>query len=168
MKKVLFLVEDLYEDLELWYPKIRLDEAGYKTVVAGPEAGHEYKGKHGYPCKADISFKSLSTGSYEGVVIPGGYAPDKMRRSKEAVACVKKLFAKGKLIAFICHAGWMPISADILHGKRATSYSAIKDDMVNAGAKWIDKEVVVDGNLISSRSPQDLPYFSKAILKFLE
>ncbi len=167
MKKILVLVEEIYEDLELWYPKIRLEEAGHQAIVVGPQAGQTYKGKHGYPCKSELSFKDALSVSCAGIVIPGGYAPDRMRRSPEAIQLVKKAYDEGKIIAFICHAGWVPISAKILKGKKVTSYIAIKDDLENAGATWQDKDVVVDGNLISSRSPADLPAFSKAILKQL-
>lgn len=167
MKKILVLVEEAYEDLELWYPRIRLEEAGFDVVIAGSVAGHLYRGKHGYPCKAEISFKDAAAGSYLGVVIPGGFAPDRLRRSQDVLQIVKHTFEKGKMIAFICHAGWVPISAKILKGKKATSTIAIKDDMENAGVIWKDEAVVIDGNLISSRSPVDLPQFLKAMLVFL-
>jgi protease I len=167
MKKVIILVEELYEDLELWYPKIRLEEAGYPVIVAGPLAAHTYKGKHGYPCKAEMSFKEALSVPTIGVVIPGGYAPDRMRRSAEALHIVKKSFDEGKVVAFICHAGWVPISAKILKGKKVTSFIAIKDDLENAGATWQDKDVVVDGNLISSRHPGDLSVFVKTIIEHL-
>lgn len=167
MKKVIVFVEELYEDLELWYPKIRLEEAGYKTVIAGPEAGKVYKGKHGYPCKADMSFNETLKIAHAGVVIPGGYAPDKLRRYPEVLQIVKKAFDEGKVVAFICHAGWVPISAKILKGKKVTSVAAIKDDMENAGAIWSDQAVVVDGPLVSSRKPDDLPMFMKEVLSLL-
>ncbi len=167
MKKVIILVEELYEDLELWYPKIRLEEAGGQVIVAGPLAGHTYNGKHGYPCKAEMSFKEALAVSSAAVVIPGGYAPDRIRRSPEALQIVKKSFDEGKVIAFICHGGWVPISAKILKGKKVTSFIAIKDDLENAGAIWQDKDVVIDGNLISSRHPEDLSVFAKAIVDHL-
>jgi len=167
MKKILIFVHDIYEDLELWYPKIRLEEAGFKTEVAGPEAGKIHKGKHGYPCKADLSFESIHPHSYIGLVIPGGYAPDKIRRSSKALEIVKQMDEEKKMIAFICHAGWVPISAKILKGKKVTGFSAIKDDLENAGAHYLDRSVVVDGNLITSRTPEDLPDFCKAMLQFL-
>lgn len=167
MKKILIFVHDMYEDLELWYPKIRLEEAGFKTEVAGPESGKIYNGKHGYPCKADLSFDSMQSHSYVGLVIPGGYAPDKIRRSSKALEMVKQMNEEKKMIAFICHAGWVPISAKILKGKKVTGFSAIKDDLENAGAHYIDRAVVVDGNLITSRTPEDLPDFCKAMLQFL-
>jgi protease I len=167
MKKMIAFVEEFYEDLELWYPKIRLEESGCQVVVAGPVAGHIYNGKHGYPCKAEMSFKEALSVSNSGILIPGGYAPDRMRRSSEALQIVRQTFEEGKIIAFICHAGWVPISAKILKGKKVTSFIAIKDDLENAGAIWIDQAVVVDGNLISSRSPADLSVFTKTIVEHL-
>ena len=167
MQKIIVFVEEFYEDLELWYPKIRLEEAGYQTVVVGPLAGHIYNGKHGYPCKAEISFKEALSVECRGIVIPGGYAPDRIRRSPEALQLVKRVFDEKKMIAFICHAGWVPISAKILKGKQVTSFIAIKDDMENAGAIWKDQDVVVDGNLISSRTPADLPAFAKTMIAYL-
>lgn len=167
MKKIVLLVEDIYEDLELWYPKLRLEEAGFHTAIAGPIAGSIYKGKHGYPCKADLSFKEVVDTSFQGVVIPGGYAPDRLRRYPEVVHIVKSLFERGKMIAFICHGGWVTISAKILKGKKATGTIAIKDDLENAGAIWKDEPVVIDENLISSRTPADLPQFAQAMLTCL-
>ena len=167
MKKIVVFVEEAYEDLELWYPKIRLEEAGFHVVVAGPTAGTIYKGKHGYPCKADISFKEATSTQLQGVVIPGGFAPDRLRRAPDVLHVVKDLFSKGKTVAFICHGGWVPISAKILKGRTVTGTIAIKDDLENAGGIWKDEAVVVDGNLISSRTPADLPQFAKAIIKHL-
>lgn len=167
MKPILIFVEEMYEDLELWYPKIRLEEAGFKTSVAGPEAGQTYKGKHGYPCKADISFEKVNSKNFEGLVIPGGYAPDRLRRSPKVLKLTAEFNRDKKMIAFICHAGWVLISAKILEGRKCTSFSGIKDDMINAGAIWSDKPLVVDNNLISSRNPGDLPQFGKAMVKFL-
>ncbi len=167
MRSILVFVHDIYEDLELWYPKIRLEEAGFKTVVAGPEAGKTHHGKHGYPCKADHSFDSIDAASFAGLVIPGGYAPDKIRRYPKALDIVRQLHESEKMIAFICHAGWVPISAKILKGKHVTGFSGIKDDLENAGAHFSDKPVVVDGHIITSRTPADLPQFCKAMLQFL-
>lgn len=167
MKKIAILVEENYEDLELWYPKIRLEEAGFKVLVAGPVAGHVYNGKHGYPCKADLNLKELTSSELSGIVIPGGFAPDRLRRSPDVLKIVKEMHETGKLVAFICHGGWVPISAKILKGKKVTGTIAIKDDLENAGALWVDEAAVVDQNLISSRTPVDLPHFTKAILKFL-
>ncbi|SRR5581483_3475786 len=162
--KVALFVEENYEDLELWYPKIRLEEAGFKIVLLGPTAGQTYKGKHGYPCKADVSFSEISKTKFDAVVIPGGFAPDRLRRSPEVLQVVKETFSQGKPVAFICHGGWVPISAKILRGKKVTGAAAIRDDLENAGGIWHDAPVVVDGNLISSRSPADLPFFAKEIL----
>jgi protease I len=167
MKKILVLVDELYEDLELWYPKIRLEEAGFHVIVAGPAAKTLYKGKHGYPCPSDIAFKEIHVPEYQGVIIPGGYAPDRMRRHQEVLDAVHAFDKAEKLVAFICHAGWVPSSAKILKGRKITSFFAIRDDMEHAGAHWVDAAVVVDHNLISSRKPADLPLFLKAILHFL-
>lgn len=167
MKKIVVFVEEDYEDLELWYPKIRLEEAGFQVVVAGPVAGHIYKGKYGYPCKTDLSLKEAVMIDFDAVVIPGGYAPDHLRRSSDVLRVVRETFTKGRPIAFICHGGWVPISAKILNGKKVTGTVAIKDDLENAGAIWQDVPVVVDGNLISSRTPLDLSVFAKAIIKSL-
>jgi protease I len=168
MKSILLFVEETYEDLELWYPKIRMEEAGFKTTVAGPEARKTYLGKHGYPCKADRSFDQIEAGSFSGLIIPGGYAPDKIRRYPKALEIVRQMNEAKRAIAFICHAGWVPISAKILKGKHVTGFSAIKDDLENAGALYEDKPVVVDGHLISSRKPADLPVFCQALLQILE
>jgi len=167
MRSILLFVDDIYEDLELWYPKLRLEEAGFKTIVAGHEAGKVHNGKHGYPCKADISYDNAHANAFDGLVIPGGYAPDKIRRYPKALEIVRQMNEAKKMIAFICHAGWVPISAKILKGKNVTGFSAIKDDLENAGAHFSDKPVVVDGHLITSRNPGDLPVFCKAILHFL-
>ncbi len=164
-KKILFFVHELYEDLELWYPKLRLIEEGAEVVVAAPEI-KEYKGKHGYPCTPDITLDKVNTREFDGLVIPGGFAPDKLRRYQRVLEIVQELNDANKMIAFICHAGWVPISAKILKGRRATSVSAIKDDMVNAGVHYVDEAVVCDGNLISSRHVNDLPEFGRAIVTY--
>lgn len=168
MKSVLFFLDEIYEDLELWYPKLRLEEAGFKTVIAAAEAGKVYKGKYGYPCKSDQSYDQIQTNSFAALIIPGGYAPDKIRRHSKALEIVKHMDQAKKVIAFICHAGWVPISAKILVGKHVTGFSAIKDDLENAGAIYSDKPVIVDGNLITSRKPEDLPLFCKAILEKIQ
>jgi protease I len=162
-KKILIPVEDLYEDLELHYPRLRLIEAGASVTVAGTGAA-SFAGKKGYPVKPDAQLKDLKSGVFDAVVIPGGFAPDKLRVDPDCLRLVKDAFQRGALIAAICHAGWVPISAGIVKGKRMTSVDRLRDDLVNAGAKWEDREVVVDGNLISSRTPADLPAFMKAIL----
>lgn len=168
MKKVLILVDDLYEDLEFWYPKIRLEEAGLHVIIAGPQAGHEYKGKHGYPCTTHIAFKEINPQACSGVLIPGGYAPDRIRRYPEALHAVREIDTSKKLVAFICHGGWVPISARIVKGRKLTGFSAIKDDLENAGAHFVDEPVVIDDNFVTSRSPADLPFFLKAILEVLK
>jgi protease I len=165
--RVAVLAEDIYEDLELWYPVMRLREAGADVRIVGPKAGETYKSKHGYPAKADLGMDEARAADFEGIVIPGGYAPDKIRRHPAMLALVREAHAAGTPIAFICHAGWVPISAGIVRGRRVTSVGAIKDDLVNAGATWIDAEVVVDGNLVSSRTPRDLPAFCRAFLALL-
>jgi deglycase len=166
-KTVLFFAGPLYEDLELWYPKIRLEEEGARTLVAGT-GEKTYQGKRGYPLTVDTSVDELTSDRFDGLVIPGGYAPDIMRRSQKLLQLTREIYQAGKPVAFICHAGWVPISAGIVNGKRGTSVGAIKDDLVNAGLIWEDSPVVVDGNLISSRTPADLPVFCKAIIAALE
>lgn len=165
--KILMPVEDLYNDLEFWYPKLRLQEEGAEVIVAGPKAGQMYKSKIGMSAMSDASFSTLNADDFDGVVIAGGYAPDRIRRNKDALELVRKIHQNNKLVAHICHAGWVPISAGIMNGRTTTSYEAIKDDLINAGAKWVDAEVVVDGNIISSRTPDDLPAFMRAIIKVL-
>lgn len=167
MAKVIVLVENEYEDLELWYPKIRLEEAGHQVTVAGTESGEMYHGKHGYPCKSDIDFEEMKSQDFDALVIPGGYSPDHLRRKKEVLQLTAQMDKQKKPVAFICHAGWVPISAKILNGRKATSVSAIRDDMENAGAIWSDEACVVDGNLVSSRTPADLPQFMIQLLKLL-
>ncbi|HZI76227.1 MAG TPA: type 1 glutamine amidotransferase domain-containing protein [Gemmatimonadales bacterium] len=166
-KTILFFAGPLYEDLELWYPKIRLEEEGARTVVAGT-GEKTYQGKRGYPLTVDTSVDEISSDKFDGLVIPGGYAPDIMRRSKKLLQLTREIFESGKPVAFICHAGWVPVSAGIVRGKRGTSVGAIKDDLVNAGLNWEDSPVVVDGNLISSRTPADLGVFCKAFIAALE
>jgi protease I len=164
--KVLFFAGPLYEDLELWYPKIRLEEEGATTVVAGT-GERTYQGKRGYPLTVDTSVENITADEFDGLVIPGGYAPDIMRRSQRLLQLTREIHDAGKPVAFICHAGWVPISAGIVRGRRGTSVGAIKDDLVNAGLLWEDSPVVVDGNLISSRTPADLPQFCRALIRAL-
>ncbi len=163
-KSVLFFVGPQYEDLELWYPKIRLEEEGARTLVAG--LGEKvYQGKKGYPVTVDQNVDDCYPELYDALVIPGGYAPDHMRRSDKVLSLTRAIAEAGKPVAFICHAAWVPISAGLLKGKKATCVRAIRDDVVNAGATYLDEPVVVDGNLISSRTPADLPAFCRAIIK---
>ena len=166
-KKILMFVDDIYEDLELWYPKIRFVEEGAEVIVAGSYKMKVYSGKHGYPCKSDASFEEINVGEFDALVIPGGFAPDKLRREKKVLDITRDIFNSGKLVAHICHAGWIPISAGIMKGFKCTSSPGIKDDLINAGAEWINAAVVVDRNMISSRSPADLPEFCRAIIKLL-
>jgi deglycase len=165
-KHVAVLVENFYEDLELWYPVLRMREAGADVTIVGTGA-QSYASKHGYEARADKSADQVDAGQFDAVIIPGGYAPDKMRTHKPMVELVREMHRKGKIVAAICHAGWMLCSADIVKGKRVTGYIAIKDDLVHAGAVYEDSEVVRDGNLITSRKPADLPAFSRTILKAL-
>ena len=165
-KNVLAFVDDVYEDLELWYPKLRLEAAGYGMVLAGPEL-RVYAGKHGYPARADALLKEVSSVDYCGLLIPGGFMPDKLRREAKVKQLTVEFFEAGKMVAFICHGGWIPISARILKGKRVTGSLGIKDDLENAGGLWVDEAVVVDGNLISSRTPRDLAAFGEAMVQFL-
>jgi len=166
-KRVAILVEQLYEDLELWYPYYRLKEAGAEVAIVGPQAGESYPSKHGYPAKSDQAAGDVSAVDFDAVVIPGGYSPDHMRRCAAMVQFVSEMGAQGKTIAAICHGPWMLCSADVLKGRRVTSYSSIKADVVNAGARWVDAEVVEDGNLITSRQPNDLPAFMRALVNAL-
>src|SRR5438309_10453228 len=165
--RVLFFCGPLYEDLELWYPKIRLEEEGASTTVAGM-GEKTYPGKRGYLVSVDTNVEQVDAANFDALVIPGGFAPDQPRRSDKVLRLTREIYQVGKTVAFICHAGWVPISAKILKGKHATSVRAIKDDMENAGAIWEDRAVVVDGNLISSRTPADLPQFCRALLAALE
>ena len=166
-KRVAVLAEDHYENLELWYPVLRLREAGAQVTIVGPKAGEAYKSKEGYPAKADLSMDDARAADFDAVIVPGGYAPDRMRRHQPMLTLVREAFQSGKVVAAICHAGWVPISAGIVKGRTMTCVSAIKDDVINAGANYVDREVVVDGNLISSRTPPDLPAFCREIVKAL-
>lgn len=163
-KRVLIFAAPLYEELELWYPKIRLEEEGATVVVAGL-GDKVYHGKRGsYPVVPDTTVDQVEAREVDALVIPGGYAPDILRRNAKVLALTREIFEAGKPVAFICHAGWVPISAGIVRGRRGTSVGAIKDDLVNAGLHWEDSPVVVDGNLISSRTPADLGPFCRALI----
>lgn len=168
MKRILALIDHVYEDLELWYPKIRLEEEGYEVIVAAPEAGVTYSGKHGYPCVSDEAIQDQDSKTYDALLVPGGFAPDKLRRDPKVLSLIQEFEADQKPIAHICHAGWMLISADVLRGRRTTSTVGIKDDMNNAGATWVDEAVVIDGNQIAARTPKDLAPFSKAFVDALK
>ena len=166
-KKVIILIENMYNEFEYWYPYYRLKEAGAQVITAG-SGSKEYTSKAGLPAKADIDATDISAAEFDGMVIPGGYAPDIMRRHASMVKLVKDADYQGKAIAAICHAGWMLASAEIVKSRRVTSFFAIKDDLIHAGAIWVDEEVVVDGNLITSRKPDDLPAFMKAFISVLK
>jgi len=163
-KRIAILAEDNYQELELWYPLLRLREEGAQVTVVGRETGRVHTSKHGYEVTADIAANEARSQDYDAIIIPGGYAPDLMRRDPAMVRLVKDAYDQGKIVAAICHAAWMLASADIVRGKRLTSFDSIKDDLVNAGATWVDESVVRDGNLITSRVPQDLPFFCKEII----
>jgi protease I len=160
---LMFVGED-YEDLELWYPKLRLAEAGAHVTVAGPKGDSVYRGKHGYPCRSDASIGLMESADFHGVVIPGGFMPDKLRREEKVKSLVREFAKSEKLVAAICHGGWIPISAGVYHGVRVTGSLGIKDDLENAGAIWEDAPVVIDRHFVSSRKPDDLPEFCRAII----
>lgn len=165
-KRVAILIEDLYNEFEFWYPYYRLQEAGAKVTVVGTGA-KEYHSKIGLAAPGGTPAESVKAADFDAVIIPGGYAPDRLRRFAAVLKLVKDCFEQGKVVAAICHAGWVAVSAGILKGKKATCVSAIKDDLVNAGAQYVDAEVVCDGNLITSRIPDDLPAFCRAIIAAL-
>ena len=167
-KKAIVLVEDQFNDYELIYPYYRLLEAGAETLLVGPEAKKTYKGKSGTTATSGASAGEIDPGSCHAVVIPGGYAPDRMRRHQSMVDLVRSMHEQGKVVAAICHAGWMLASAGVLKEREVTSFSSIKDDMIHAGARWKDSEVVVDGNLVTSRTPEDLPAFMRSVLQLLQ
>lgn len=166
-KRVAILADNLYQEMELWYPLYRLEEAGATVDVVAAEAGKTYTSKLGYPVKSKHSYVGVQPSDYDGVIIPGGFAPDYMRRSERACNFVADMNKQGKLVAGICHGPWMMCSADVLRGRRATSFFSIRTDVVNAGAIWEDAEVVVDGNLVTSRKPEDLPAFLRACIAVL-
>lgn len=165
-KKVAILLENIYEDNEFWYPLFRMREEGATVNAVAPELT-TYTGKNGVPARADKTIDNADAGEFDAVIIPGGYSPDHMRRHPGMVSFVRDMNDQGKVIAAICHAGWMLASAGVLAGRIVTSFFAIKDDLVNAGAEWKDEEVVVDGNLVTSRSPDDLPVFCRTIISEL-
>ena len=166
--KIAFLATDGYEDLEFHYPRLRLLEAGYNTELISLSK-REIKGKWGYPFRPDLTINDANPDNYDGVIVPGGTKnPDYLRRNQNVLDFVAKINAQGKLVGAICHAGWVLISAKIVKGRKATSYFAIKDDMINAGVIFEDKSVVIDKNLITSRTPNDLPDFMRAVLSFLK
>lgn len=166
-KRVLILAEDNYEDLELWYPKLRLEEAGVQVTVAGPRE-KSYKSKHGYPVPTDGNVADFNPADFHGVVVPGGWCPDRLRRYEEVLSFTKQISDAGGLVAAICHGGWVLVSAKVLSGRRCTSVAAIKDDLINAGAEWVDEPCVVDRNLVTAQVPKDLPAFCREMLAVLD
>ena len=170
-KRVAVLVEQKYEELEVWYPVFRLREAGCEVVLVGPEAGKTYPSKLGYPAVADLSARDASADRFDAVIIPGGFAPDYIRRSEPMLKLVRDLFSQGKPVAAVCHGPWvlcsvrLPQGGTVLAGRKAACFHSIKDDVTNAGGTYLDQEVVIDGNLITSRKPDDLPAFVVAVIE---
>jgi len=165
-RTILVLVGPEYEDLEVWYPKLRLEEAGFEVKLAGLGEG-TYRGKHGYPCPVDGSIADFPAADLDGLVAPGGWAPDKLRRDPEVLRRVREVHEAGKMVASICHGPWILISAGIVRGRRMTGSLGVRDDLVNAGARWVDEPAVVDGNVVTARVPKDLPAFGRAMLGVL-
>ncbi len=166
-KRIAILAENLYQEMELWVPYYRMREEGAEVKVVGAGGATSYTSKHGYPVAVDVQADRVRAVEFDAVIVPGGYAPDLMRRHPAMVQLVREAAQQGRVVAAICHAGWMLCSAGVVKGRRATSFFSIKDDMVAAGADWVDAEVVVDGNLITSRKPDDLPAFCRAIVAAL-
>ncbi|MFM1652318.1 type 1 glutamine amidotransferase domain-containing protein [Brevibacillus sp. B_LB10_24] len=166
-KKVVCYIENEFEDLELWYPVLRLREEGAQVDIVGPKENHTYTGKYGVPCSSDKAIDQVKPEEYDGVLVPGGWAPDKLRRYPEILSFIQAMDKAKKPIGHICHAGWVLVSAKILQGVKTTSTPGIKDDMENAGAIWVDEEVVVDGHIVGSRRPPDLPAYAKAFADLL-
>jgi protease I len=164
-KRAAVLVEQLYQEMEVWYPVYRLREAGCKVTLVGPEAGQTYPSKLGYPAKSDKAAKDVSADDFDILIIPGGYAPDHLRRCEAMIRLASTMAEQGKVVAAICHGAWLLCSTQALKGKKATCFFAIKDDVINAGGKYVDAEVVRDGNLITSRQPDDLPAFLQTIIQ---
>ena len=166
-QRVAVLLEQQYQEMEVWYPVYRLKEAGAEVVLVAPEAGKTYASKLGYPAKSDAAAKDVKASDFAGIVIPGGFCPDYIRRSEAMLKLTRDILAAGKPTAAICHGPWVLCSTPALKGRRATCFHSIRDDVVNAGATYVDAEVVVDGHLITSRKPDDLPAFTAALLKAL-
>ena len=167
IKRIACLVGPEYEDLEVWYPKLRLEEAGYEVPLVGVGDTH-YLGKHGYPAPVDLQIGELDAGALHGIIAPGGWAPDKLRRIPAVLDAVRTVHAAGRLVATICHGPWILISAGIVRDRTLTSTVGIRDDLVNAGAHWVDQPTVIDGNIVSARVPKDLPDFGVAMLEVLQ
>ncbi len=167
MTRIGILAENLYEEMELWYPYFRMKEEGFQVQIIGSGTSTSFKGKNGYPVQPDIDIQHVHPLDYDVIIIPGGFSPDYMRRVPKMVELVNQCGTHGKIIAAICHGVWMLISAELIKGKRVTSYFSIKDDVKNAGATWVDEPVVIDDNILTSRVPSDLPVFCRAILEKL-
>jgi protease I len=165
--RVLAFVDDIYEDLEVWYPKLRLIAAGATFVLAGPTAGTRYLGKHGYPCVSDMAIDDCLEADFDALLLPGGFMPDKLRRDAKVKSLIKEFSESKKCVAAICHGGWMAISSGVYRGIRVTGSLGIKDDLENAGAIWVDEAVVVDGHFVSSRKPEDLPQFAESMIEVI-
>lgn len=165
--RVAILAEDLYEDVELWYPLYRLREAGAEVTIIGSGRTDVFKGKHGLPVTADTSIDAVNASDFDGVVVPGGFSPDYMRRKPEMIDFIREVGTAGKPVGAICHGAWALASAGLCKGRKVTSYFSIKDDIVGAGGEYVDAEVVVDGNVITSRIPDDLPAFMPPIIEAL-
>ena len=166
-KRIAILAENMYQEMELWVPYYRFKEEGAEVRVVGAGGAKSYTSKHGYPVNVDVQAEQVKAVEFDAVIVPGGYAPDLMRRHEAMVGLVREAAQQGKVVAAICHAGWMLVSANVLKGRKATSFFSIKDDLKAAGADWQDAEVVVDGNLITSRKPDDLPAFCRTIIAAL-
>ena len=164
---IAIFTEDLFEDVEFWYPFYRLKEAGHRPIVVGSGRKDKHSGKHGTLSQVDVSVMDADAASFGGVVVPGGYAPDKMRLLPEFADVVRDIHGRGDLVASLCHGPWILASAGILSGKRVTSWPSLRDDLVNAGANHVDQEVVIDRNIITSRGPDDLPAFMREVTRFL-
>jgi protease I len=167
-KRVAILAEDNYQELELWYPLLRLREEGAEVKVIGTGSAETYTSKHGYPVTVDAAAHQVKAADFDAIIVPGGYAPDLLRRYDAVLNLVREAHQQGKVVAAICHAGWVLVSAGILRGRKVTCVSAIKDDVINAGATYLDQEVVQDDNIITSRVPTDLPAFCRTIIAALE
>lgn len=165
-KRLAIMLEQLYEDPEFWYPYYRFLEAGAEVDVVAP-LEKEYLSKHGYPARAGLAVSKARAADYDAVIIPGGYSPDHMRRSSEMIDFLKEAYGQGKIIAAICHGPWMLASIGAAQGRTVTAFYSIRDDLVNAGATFVDQKVVRDGNIITSRTPADLPAFCREIIDAL-
>jgi protease I len=167
-KKIAILVDEMYQVTEVWYPYYRFVEEGFEVDLIAAEAKKQYHSKEGYPCVSEIAASRADPGEYDCMIVPGGFAPDYMRRNKNVIEFANGMVNAGKVIAAVCHGGWLLCSTNVYKGRKATCFMAIRDDIKNAGAEYVDAECVVDGNLITSRKPDDLPAFCRAILASLK